>query len=95
MDFAFGGIINQQPYERDDPECPQTLCVSRETFETLIRRLITKYCDNVEHVVGNIVGYQRGQDNRLAGVRYHSTDGGEQVLPAGFVVGTYIRDVIT
>lgn len=61
---------------------------TRETFETLIRRLVMKYKPNVLFLTGTVTGFERegGSGRKLSGVNVNTSDG-EKVEPAAFVVG--------
>lgn len=69
--------------------------VSREAYETLVRRLVVRNRKNITFVSGTVIGYigEAGEE-RLKGVKYTKApvDEGEVVVVNGeFVVGMSTR----
>lgn len=85
-EFGYGAISNKQIWSPHDAKAPQTLCVSRDVFETLLRRLVTKYRNNVTYITGTVDGYQ-ADGVKLDGVKFRADDGVERFQYADFVVG--------
>lgn len=89
---AYGSMISKQAWPYEDSSTPPTLSVSRRTFETLLRRLVVKYRDNVQYFSGTVTAFERAEndDSRLSGVRFRENgcDGVERTVSADFIVGT-------
>lgn len=82
------GIPLSDPFPRMGSKAPKMFKVNRESYETLLRRLVVKYRPNVQLVTGTVTGYNKKEDgsSRLQGVNVR-THGGEMVEAAVFVVG--------
>lgn len=103
--FTASGIPPPRPIStsfRPFYSLPETQFVSRESFETLLRRLTLKECKNVRWSVGSVVGVLRaeGDAGRIGTVdiRGVGEDGVETFQEAALVVGTYMllcRTVLT
>jgi len=72
----------------EDGECPETLVCSRETLETLLRRLVLRDIPNLRAVTGSVKAlYKSPHSTSLVGVAIDRHDGYEAVEPANLVVG--------
>ncbi|KAG9029737.1 hypothetical protein FRB95_004939 [Tulasnella sp. JGI-2019a] len=86
--FYQGSILSPEIFERDDPTAPKTLPISREAFETLLRRLVVKYRSNITFITGTVEGYQGAEDGSktVTGVRVRTAGGEKLVESADFVI---------
>ncbi|KAG8881395.1 hypothetical protein FRB98_004375 [Tulasnella sp. 332] len=85
--FECGGVKCPEVYRPADSHAPMVVPATRETFETLIRRLVMKYKPNVSFLTGTVTGFEREavSGRKLSGVTVN-TSGGEKFEPAAFVV---------
>lgn len=74
------------------------LSIGRPTYETLLRKLVRRNCDNVEFVTGVVTGFQLdgklGLDSvrqRIRSVTIRSKDGAETTEPALLLIGKLSR----
>ncbi|KAG9029095.1 hypothetical protein FRB95_005744 [Tulasnella sp. JGI-2019a] len=88
IQWYYGSKFCPELYRPEDPHAPETLPISRQAFETLLRRLVVKYRSNVTFLTGTVEGYLRAEDgsNTLSGVKVRSAEGVKQQVYAGFVV---------
>ncbi|KAG8982695.1 hypothetical protein FRB93_007916 [Tulasnella sp. JGI-2019a] len=85
--FEYGGMSCPEVHRPTDMDAPQILPITREAFETLLRRLVVKYKANVTFLTGTV--YELERDNhdkrKLSGVKVR-TQAGKQSEVADFVV---------
>ncbi|KAG8993378.1 hypothetical protein FRB93_001991 [Tulasnella sp. JGI-2019a] len=85
--FEYGAIPCPEVYLPTDLDAPKILPVTREAFETLLRRLVVKYKPNVAFLTGTVNGFTRDENDeqKLSGVTFR-TSVGKQVEAAEFVI---------
>ncbi|KAG8896759.1 hypothetical protein FRB99_008675, partial [Tulasnella sp. 403] len=88
--LQLGGIYTEDPYTTNDINsgAPVTLILTRETFETLLRKLVRNSKSNIYIKTGTITGFKKAEDgsNTLRGVTVRTPDGKETFEPASLVV---------
>ncbi|KAG8881073.1 hypothetical protein FRB97_000192 [Tulasnella sp. 331] len=81
------GIPVPDPYDEGDPRAPKSLSITREHYETLIRRLLVRSRSNVKLITGTVTGYTRDAGaSGLTGVTIRSPELQEEKLSGQFVV---------
>lgn len=68
MNAYIGGRILRAPYKAYKGILPRFIAISRPAYETLVRKLVNKYCDNVEFVNGTVTGIQIDVDGPSQGL---------------------------
>ncbi|KAG8993375.1 hypothetical protein FRB93_001988 [Tulasnella sp. JGI-2019a] len=88
VQFFYGSIPSPELYRPDDPNAPKTLPISRQALETLLRRLVVKYRNNITFLTGTVEGFQRTEDgsNKISGVKVRTAGGVKQEESGIFVV---------
>ncbi|KAG8985257.1 hypothetical protein FRB93_005907 [Tulasnella sp. JGI-2019a] len=88
LQWYYGNIFSPELHRPDDPNAPKTLPISRQAFETLLRRLVVRYRDNITFCTGTVEGYKRADDgsNKVTGVKLRTPEGVKQEESADFVV---------
>ncbi|KAG8875042.1 hypothetical protein FRB97_005463 [Tulasnella sp. 331] len=84
--FNYGNRSSPEAFSPTDPRTPVTLPVMRESFESLLRRLVVRSCGNVEYLVGTVDGFVRrvGDDHKISGVavKGHGLEAADFVIDA-------------
>ncbi|KAG9018334.1 hypothetical protein FRB93_000037 [Tulasnella sp. JGI-2019a] len=57
--FTYGNNPSPDVFNPTDQNSPQSLPISRQSFETLLLRLVVKFCGNVKFITGTVDGYTR------------------------------------
>ncbi|KAG8871104.1 hypothetical protein FRB97_009008 [Tulasnella sp. 331] len=85
--FYFGSVLCPEVCRPNDTHAPQTLPITREAFEILLRRLVVKSKPNVAFLTGTVDGFNKdeGSAHMLSEVTVR-TMAGDRVEPAAFVV---------
>lgn len=93
MQLKYGSLKDphETAYNEDDlkSDAPLSLAISREAYETLLRRLVKNGRTNVEFLSGTVTAVHRGKDgsgNHLDRVTIRTESGSVQ-KDAKFVVG--------
>ncbi|KZS95632.1 hypothetical protein SISNIDRAFT_483856 [Sistotremastrum niveocremeum HHB9708] len=94
LQLHMSGRHMEAPYDFYDGKLPNFLSLSRPAYETLLRKLVRKNCDNVEFVIGTVTGMDidvdgpsqglegAGTGHRVQSVTIRSKDGVETTEPA-------------
>ncbi|KAG8887484.1 hypothetical protein FRB98_009565 [Tulasnella sp. 332] len=82
--LSFSNKLTPEVFTTRDPRTPIGLSVSREAFETLLRRLVVKSRPNISFITGTVDGFKRqAHDNRhLSAVTVRD----QEEQPATFIV---------
>lgn len=99
LQLHMSGKHMEAPYDFYNGKLPNFLSLSRPAYETLLRKLVRKNCDNVEFVIGTVTGMDvdvdgpsqglegAGTGHRVQSVTIRSKDGVESTEPALLLIG--------
>ncbi|KAG8893437.1 hypothetical protein FRB99_001945, partial [Tulasnella sp. 403] len=88
--LRYGGVYVEDPFLTNDPDsgAPLSLSLTRDAYETMLRRLVKTTLGNVEIRTATVTGFKSAEDgsNMLRGVTLRDADGNEKDEYAAFVV---------
>jgi hypothetical protein len=84
-----GGRLLKAPYDAYHGELPKFAALSRPAYETLLRKLVNKHCDNIEFMTGAVSAVDLDASaNRVRGVTVRFKDGVDAYESADLVIGS-------